>query len=59
MRQSLKIARADCLVYVPLLQRFFGTTGLGLYDWVFLALLAGIVVLAEEIRKLVARRLSK
>ena len=52
-----QISIISALVYVPLLQRFFGTTGLGLYDWAFLALLAGIVVLAEEIRKLVARRL--
>jgi potassium/sodium efflux P-type ATPase len=54
-----QISIISALVYIPVLQRFFGTTGLGLYDWAFLALLAGIVVLAEEIRKLVARRLSK
>jgi magnesium-transporting ATPase (P-type) len=47
------------MVYVPLMQKFFGTTALGVADWVFLASLAVIVVLAEEIRKFFARRFSK
>jgi magnesium-transporting ATPase (P-type) len=47
------------IVYVPLMQKFFGTTALGVGDWVFLALLALTVVFAEEIRKFFARRLSK
>jgi magnesium-transporting ATPase (P-type) len=47
------------LVYVPLMQQFFGTTALGLGDWAFLLSLAVIVVIAEEIRKLFARRFSK
>jgi magnesium-transporting ATPase (P-type) len=47
------------LVYVPFLQKLFGTTALGIADWVFLALLALAVVIAEEIRKFFARRLSK
>jgi hypothetical protein len=41
------------------MQRFFGTTALGLFDWAFLALLAVTVMFAEEIRKWFARRLSK
>jgi potassium/sodium efflux P-type ATPase len=47
------------LVYVPFLQKLFGTTALGVADWAFLALLALAVVIAEEIRKFFARRLSK
>jgi Ca2+-transporting ATPase len=47
------------LVYVPLMQRFFGTAALGLIDWAFLAMLALIVIFAEETRKFIARRLSK
>jgi magnesium-transporting ATPase (P-type) len=47
------------LVYVPLMQKFFGTTGLNIIDWAFLALLAVTVVFAEEIRKFFSRRLSK
>jgi len=46
------------LVYVPLMQQFFGTTALNAVDWAFLASLALIVVFAEEIRKFFARRLS-
>jgi Ca2+-transporting ATPase len=47
------------LVYVPLMQKFFGTTALGLGDWAFLLSLAVVVVMAEEIRKLFVRRFSK
>lgn len=47
------------LVYVPPMQEIFGTTALGFADWVFLLALAGIVVLAEEIRKVFVRRFSK
>jgi magnesium-transporting ATPase (P-type) len=54
-----QISIISAIVYIPILERFFGTTGLGPYDWAFLALFAGIVVLAEEIRKFVARRLAK
>jgi len=54
-----QITIISAIVYIPLLQSLFGTTGLGLLDWAFLALLACIVILAEEIRKWVARRLAK
>jgi Ca2+-transporting ATPase len=45
------------LIYVPLMQGFFGTTAIGLADWAFLAALACTVILAEEIRKWFSRRL--
>lgn len=54
-----QISIISALVYVPVLQDFFGTTGLGLSDWAFLALIAVAVVFAEEIRKLISRRLAK
>jgi len=47
------------LVYVPLMQGLFGTTGLGLVDWAFLAIFACIVIFAEEVRKWFTRRLAK
>ncbi len=46
------------LIYVPLMQQFFGTTALGIWDWAFLASLALMVVFAEEIRKFFARRIG-
>ncbi len=54
-----QITIISAMVYIPILQQFFGTTGLGPLDWAFLFMLAGIVILAEEIRKWVTRRLSK
>ena len=54
-----QISILSFLVYVPLMQQFFGTTALTLGDWAFLVSLALIVVFAEEIRKFFSRRLSK
>jgi len=54
-----QISIISILVYVPLMQRFFGTTALGLFEWAFLALIALTVVFAEEIRKWFARRMTK
>jgi Ca2+-transporting ATPase len=56
---AAQISILSFLVYVPLMQGFFGTTALGFVDWVFLALLAFIVIFVEEIRKWLARRLMK
>jgi magnesium-transporting ATPase (P-type) len=47
------------LVYVPLMNAYFGTTPLLLGDWVFLLSLVLVVVFAEEIRKYFSRRFSK
>jgi len=47
------------LVYVPLMQQFFGTTALGLWDWAYLILLALAVIFAEEARKIIARHIPK
>jgi magnesium-transporting ATPase (P-type) len=56
---AAQISIISLLVYVPLMQRFFGTAALGLFDWAYLGLLAVIVIFAEEIRKWFARRLSR
>ena len=47
------------LLYVPVMQHVFGTTGLGITDWIYLISLALIVVFAEEIRKFLSRRFGK
>ena len=47
------------LVYVPLMQEVFGTTALGFTDWLYLLLLAVVVIFAEEARKLFSRKFTK
>jgi Ca2+-transporting ATPase len=47
------------LIYVPLMQKYFGTTPLGFIDWLYLISLALVVIFAEEIRKLFVRRFGK
>ena len=47
------------LLYVPVMQHVFGTTALGVTDWIYLISLALIVVFAEEIRKFLSRRFGK
>jgi len=44
------------LIYVPPLQSVFGTTSLGLMDWLYLLALPIAIILAEEARKLFVRR---
>ncbi|MGD6810487.1 MAG: cation-translocating P-type ATPase [Candidatus Bathyarchaeia archaeon] len=56
---AAQLAILALLIYVPVMNGFFGTTPLGLTDWAYLISLAVIVVFAEEIRKLLSRRLSK
>jgi magnesium-transporting ATPase (P-type) len=46
------------IVYVPFLQPIFGTAPLLPSDLIFLLLLIPVVFLAEELRKILARRLS-
>jgi len=53
---AAQISIISFLVYVPLMQGLFGTTGLRLVDWAFLAVFACIVIFAEEVRKWFARR---
>ncbi len=47
------------LIYVPLMQQFFGTTALGITDWLYLLLITFAVITAEETRKFFVRRFSK
>jgi len=56
---AAQISIIASMVYVPWLQRLFGTAALDPMDWAFLALLAFIVIFAEEIRKWFARKLTK
>jgi P-type Ca2+ transporter type 2C len=51
-----QLAVLALLIYVPFMQPFFGTTALGVEDWLFLSSLALIVVFAEETRKFFSRR---
>jgi potassium/sodium efflux P-type ATPase len=44
------------LIYVPFLNPIFGTTPLGLCDWLYLFSIALAVIIAEEIRKFFVRR---
>ena len=54
-----QLAILAVLIYVPLMNQFFGTTALNLTDWAFLISLAVVVVFAEEIRKFISRKLTK
>jgi len=47
------------LIYVPFLQGIFNTAPIGLWDWLFLILLPLPILLLEEARKAISRKLSK
>jgi magnesium-transporting ATPase (P-type) len=46
------------IVYVPILQKVFQTTGLGWQQWAVLALFAPIMLISDELRKMFSRRVS-
>jgi P-type Ca2+ transporter type 2C len=50
------VALQVLVVYVPFLQRAFGTIGLDLGDWLFSAAVASTVLWLREASKLIARR---
>ncbi len=56
---AAQISIVSFLIYVPAMQKIFGTAALGVQDWLLLASLAVIVITAEEIRKLITRTLSR
>lgn len=47
------------LIYLPFMQPFFGTTALGITDWLYLVSITFGVIFIEEIRKFFSRRFSK
>jgi len=47
------------LIYVPFLQRIFGTAGFPLEQWGFLFALAPLLLLADELRKALVRRRAR
>jgi len=59
MGMASQVFLLSFLMYVPLIQRVFGTTAIDSYDWAYLVGLALVVVFTEEIRKWFARRLGR
>ncbi len=55
---ATQISTISMLIYSPVFQRLFGTTRIGLHDWLYLMALACVVVFVEETRKLVSRKLE-
>jgi len=51
-----EVAVVLSIVYVPYLQDIFGTTALGLYQWLYILSFIPIMFFAEELRKYVVRR---
>jgi hypothetical protein len=52
------VAIISCISYIPALQNLFGTAPLTLVDWGMLTAFGAILFVAEELRKLVVRRLD-
>ena len=49
-----------CLfIYVPVLQLIFGTIALDYYDWLYLTFIPIVVIVVEELRKFIYRKLGK
>jgi len=55
---AMLVAQA-ALVYVPVLQKIFGTAALTWQEWAFLSLFAPVLLIADEIRKFFLRRMVR
>jgi magnesium-transporting ATPase (P-type) len=55
----VELALLTLIIYVPFLQPIFGTATLGMADWLALSLLAPTVIIIDELRKNLARRITK
>jgi magnesium-transporting ATPase (P-type) len=53
---GLSVALQVAVVYVPFLNDAFGTSRLGISDWLLCTVLASMVLWTDELRKLVGRR---
>lgn len=54
-----EILLINAIIYVPFLQSVFQTAAIGLKDWVFLAVLPFPIIIVDEIRKSIVRKLKK
>jgi Ca2+-transporting ATPase len=57
--QALSLTAVGAISYVPILQRLFHTAPLSVLDWTILIALGALVLVADEIRKLVLRSRSR
>lgn len=53
---AFSVAVLLAIIYIPPLQGIFGTTALGLYEWLYLLTFVPIMFLADELRKYMVRR---
>ncbi len=51
-----EIAVMLAIVYIPYLQEIFGTTALGITEWIYVAFFIPIMFFAEELRKYLVRK---
>lgn len=52
-----EVAVMISIVYIPFLQTIFGTTQIGIYEWIYVLSFIPIMFFAEELRKYIARRI--
>jgi magnesium-transporting ATPase (P-type) len=52
-----EVAVTLSIVYIPFLQDIFGTTAIGLYQWLYVLSFIPIMFFAEELRKYMARKM--
>jgi magnesium-transporting ATPase (P-type) len=50
---AVEVTLASVVIYVPFFQRLFGTAGFAASNWLFLLALSPLLLLADEVRKLV------
>ncbi|MHA2164562.1 MAG: cation-translocating P-type ATPase, partial [Candidatus Hodarchaeales archaeon] len=47
------------IIYIPILQQIFDTVGLGLFDWIFIILVGSLLIIVDEFRTILAKKVPR
>ena len=47
------------IIYTPIFQQIFDTVGLGLFDWIFIILVGSLLIIVDEFRTILAKKVPR
>jgi magnesium-transporting ATPase (P-type) len=47
------------IIYIPIFQQIFDTVGLGLFDWIFIILVGSLLIIVDEFRTFLAKKVPR
>ncbi len=47
------------IIYIPIFQQIFDTVGLDIFDWIFISLVGSLLIIVDEIRTILAKKVPR